>query len=374
MKKFVIVSTYPETGSKNIGDQLITTCLQKLVMDKVADAEFSIIWRADSWDNVKEAVFEADHVFFACLALRPNMHKNEYPYLGELVDSGIPFSVIASGTSLPVSKDTNIYEGFSHESISLLKKINDKSVVFTTRGVVSQEFCRRAGLNNAVFNGDVAFYDKKLDGLNFKQGAQCKKIVVSDPHRALGYIEAMHVLIDGLRAVFPDADIVVAQHGVNEVVEDFCRRNSIKVEKIYEDKYSGLKIYDEADLHVGFRVHAHVSALKRRKYSYLLEQDGRGCDYGATLERKISVPNYSFSKTPECSLKNLVKLLIGRPLAYREKASIAPVYQLLAMIRKDSEEGFLKFVGFEQQVVEFNRLTETSIKKVLGDAECSGNV
>lgn len=339
-------------------------------MDKVADAEFSIIYRADSWDNVKEAVLAADHVFFACLALRANMHKKQYPYLEELVDSGIPFSVIASGTDLPVSKDTNIYEGFSHESISLLKKINDKAVVFTTRGGVSQEFCKRAGLDNAVFNGDVAFYDKKIDEINFKQGAQCKNIVVSDPHRAAGYLEGMHVLIDGLKAIFPDANIVVAQHGVNKVVEDFCKKNSIQIEKIYEDKYSGLKIYEEADLHVGFRVHAHVSALKRKKYSYLLEQDGRGCDYGSTIERKISVPNYSYSKTPVYSVKNLVKLLIGRPLTFKEKASVAPVYELLAMIRRDSEEGFVKFIGLEQQILEFNRLTETSIKKVLGGAEC----
>ncbi|MDR5903018.1 polysaccharide pyruvyl transferase family protein [Halomonas icarae] len=374
MKNFVIVSTYPEQGSKNIGDQLITTCLKNLVSDLIPDAGFSVIWRADSWDNVKSTVLGADHVFFACLALRPNMHKNEYPYLGELVDAGIPFSVIAAGTDLPVDKDADIYAGFSDDSIRLLKKVNDRAAVFTTRGGVSQEFCLRIGLEKVIFSGDVAFYDQSLSEVKFEKGVECKKIVVSDPHRASCYIKPFKTLLDGLRDLFPEAEVVVAQHGVNKVIDDFCYENSIKTEKIYEDRYGGLKVYDEADLHVGFRVHAHVSALKRRKYSYLLEQDGRGCDYGSTLERKISVSNFIFPKNLAKNYKNLARLLLGRPLNYVALASVSPVHQLLAIIRHDSEDEFRKFAGLEDQILKFNRLNQGAIEKALGITESSGIV
>lgn len=365
MKKFVIVSTYPEQGSKNVGDQLITTCLKSLVLDKVSVAEFSVIWRAESWDNVKSAVLAADHVFFACLALRPYMHKKEYPYLKELVGSGIPFSVIAAGTGLQVEENIDIYSTFSPESIALLKDVNDKAVVFTTRGAISQDFCLKIGLDKAVFSGDVAFYDKRFDDLRFEKGFECKKIVVSDPHRPLCYLEPMKVLICGLRDLFPGAEIIVAQHGVNRTVDDYCAKNSIKTEKIYEDRFSGLKIYDEADIHVGFRIHAHVSALKRRKYSYLLEQDGRGCDYGVSINKKISVSNFLTSRSLVYSFKNLVKLLIGRPLAYKRLASVSSAYQLLSMIRQDSESEFQKFVGLENQILEFNHLNQGAIEKAL---------
>jgi hypothetical protein len=365
----VIVSTYPESGSRNIGDQLITSCLKNLITDNIPGAEFNVIWRADSWDNVKDIVLAADHVFFACLAIRPYMHKREYPYLEELVDSCVPFSVIAAGTAFPVSRNVNIYEGFSEESIRLLKKVNEHAAVFTTRGVLSQEFCQRAGLHKAVFNGDVAFYDNNLDGFVFDKYVDVKKIVISDPHRPLSYTESMEVLVDGLKSAFPNAEVLIAQHGVSKVVEEFCQRKSIRIEKIYENRYSGLNVYDEADLHVGFRVHGHVSALKRRKYSYLLEQDGRGCDYGATIQSKISIPNYQSSGIPVFSIKNLIKFFIGRPLTFKNKASVSPAHQVLALIKRDAEGGFAKFSGLEKQIMEFNRLTKNSIKKVLTNAK-----
>jgi len=362
MKNFVIVSTYPESGSKNIGDQLITTCLRTLLVDMVPDAKISVIWRALTWDTVKDIVLGADHVFFACLALRPKMHNQQYPYLNEVVDSGVPFSVIAAGTSLPVENDTVIYDGFSDETHKLLRKVNDKAVAFTSRGGLTQEFCIRAGMDKSVFGGDVAFYDTLYDELRFSKGVDCRRIIVSDPHRALCYLDSLKVLIYGLRDLFPEAELVIAQHGFNRTIDKFCLEQNIKTEKIYEDRYEGLKIYDWADLHVGFRVHGHVSALKRRKYSYLLEQDGRGCDYGATLERKISVQNFCYPSS-SCDFINLVKFLLRRPV--QKVASVSPVYQLLTIIRQDFENDFERFCGLERQIYEFNSLSLKAVKKAL---------
>jgi len=103
------------------------------------------------------------------------------------------------------------------------------------------------------------------------------------------------VLYEGLRETFPEADIVIAQHGVSQQIEAFANKEDIHLAQIYKKRHNGLDIYDDADLHVGFRVHGHVSSLTRRIYSYLLEQDGRGCDYGLSLERKMSVPNYMYA-------------------------------------------------------------------------------
>lgn len=365
MKRFVIISTYPAHGSKNIGDQLITSCLQNLVSDAISDAQFDVIWRADYWENVKKTVLEADHVFFACLALRQRMSENIYPYLQQVLDSGVPFSVVAAGTDLEVEKNDNIYEGFSDETISVLKTVNERSFFFTTRGVVTQEFCRYLRLSRATLGGDVAFYDKRFDDLKFNNNIEVKKIVVSDPHKPLDYLKPMQVLLEGLKNIFPSAEIVVAQHGLNKIVEDYCLKNSVKTVRIYEDRFNGLDIYDEADLHVGFRVHAHVSALKRRKYSYLLEQDGRGCDYGATLERKISVSNFLYPTRPVLTLKNLARFLSSRPVIYRRFASVSPVYQLLAIIREDSITGFEKFSGLEKQILSFSKINESAMRALL---------
>jgi hypothetical protein len=366
MKNFVIVSTYPESGSRNIGDQLITFCLKNLITDNIPGAEFSLIWRADSWDNVKDVVLAADHVFFACLAIRPNMHKNEYPYLDKIVNSDVRFSVIAAGTDLAVARDVDIYKEFSKECIQLLHEVNNRADAFSTRGGVSQEFCRRVGLDKARFSGDIAFYDKKYNGVVFEKNTEIRKIVISDPHRAAAYIKPMGILIDELRNAFPDAKLLVAQHGVSKEIEGLCETKNVKIVKIYAERYSGLDVYDQADLHVGFRVHGHVSALKRRKYSYLLEQDGRGCDYGVTIEKKVSLPCYSTGKYL-FSLTNLVKLIIGRPLTVKHEVSVSPAYQLMALIRRDVENGFERFLGLEEQIENFNKASEDTLRAVLKD-------
>jgi hypothetical protein len=363
-KNVVIVSTYPEHGSKNIGDRLITNKLKEL-LSEIGDYSYKIVWRAAPWAEVKDIVLFADHVFFACLAIRPNMHIDEYPYLTQVAESGVPFSVISAGTDLKVSDFESIFKGFSEGSIRALKLVNERAVSLTTRGYLSQEFCLNMGLKNFKFSGDVAFYNRVLNE-PFISNIDIKKIVISDPHRAELYIESFVCLHAGLRNQFPRAEIVVAQHGVNNVVDTFCKNNDIKTVKIYERPDKGLEIYDNADLHVGFRVHAHVSALSRKVYSYLLEQDGRGCDYGLTLNRKISVPCYK-QFSPRVSIKGILKFIVRGSSPFHPRVSISAAQQILSIIRQDSEQGFLKFEGLENQISGFTDSLYSTVRKSLAE-------
>ncbi|WP_111411714.1 polysaccharide pyruvyl transferase family protein [Billgrantia lactosivorans] len=361
-KKVVIIGTYPEHGSRNIGDQLITTCLTE-VIESLCDAKIDVIWRADQWTNVREKILKADHVFFACLAIRHQMHNKEYPYLKQIIESGIPFSVIAAGTSLPVHERSHLFSNISKDSLSLLLSINERAAVFTTRGVVTQEFCYHHGLKAAKLAGDVAFYSKQYAKRVFIEGKRINTIVISDPHHASAYLGAFRKLHANLSSMFPEARILVAQHGASDVVESFCREQNIECVKIYEHRYDGLGIYAEADLHVGFRVHGHVSALKRRVYSYLLEQDGRGCDYGLTLDKRISVPNYLMSN--KITLNNIAKSLLKRSSGQGAIASTVPADILTSMIRQDQVNGFAKFTGLEDQIESFNSNTYRSVQTAL---------
>jgi len=365
MKNIVIIGTYPEYGSKNIGDQLITNALCEIVKSQINDARIKIVWRAESWGKVESCLVNADHVFFACLAIRPFMHKKEYPYLERLVDSGVPFSVIASGTDLPVTSFGGVFSGFSGESISLLKKINSKATVLTTRGVLTQEFCNHHGLSNFKFSGDVAFYDSRFSNRSFRYNNEIRRVVISDPHRSDVYLDSLSALYKGMRSLFPSASILIAQHGIDERLVKFCTERDMRLIKIYNERDSGLDIYDEVDIHVGFRVHAHVSALKRRVYSYLLEQDGRGCDYGLTMRRKISIPNY-FGAKHSVVWRSASSLFLGRSL--RNKfcaASSVPAEEMIALIRNDASDGFEKFLGLEKEIEVFNENSISSVKEAL---------
>ena len=363
-RNIVIVSTYPEHGSKNIGDRLITNKL-KAAISRFGDYSFTVVWRADDWDSVKKKILCADHVFFACLAIRKNMDTQEYPYLKEVAKNNVPFSVISAGTDLKVNFLNSIFDGLSSDSRSLLSEVNNKSVVSTTRGYLTQEFCSKLELDRFEFSGDIAFFDDSVADVKFVKDGTIDKIVVSDPHRPRQYIIAFSRLVDGLKASFSNAKITVALHGVNPIVEEFCIKNKIDFVKIYEQPDTGLGLYDSADMHVGFRVHAHVSALSRRAYSYLLEQDGRGCDYGLTINRKISVPCYP-SLSSGLTLKAMVQRVIGRESSVSGAVSISPVEQILAMINADRRNGFDKFVGLEEQIESFNQLTLSAVGRALG--------
>ena len=45
----------------------------------------------------------------------------------------------------------------------------------------------------------------------------------------------------------------------------------------------GFKVYDDCDLHIGFRVHAHIYNLSNRHLSILIEEDGRGAGVNEAL-------------------------------------------------------------------------------------------
>lgn len=363
MKKVAIVSTYPAKGSRNIGDQLITDSLSKIIAS-CSDAEITIVWRADKWSNVSRAILDADHVFFACLAIRPKMEVDVYPYLNNILANNVAFSVISAGTDLSVNEGFGIYGGFSEQTCDVLRQVNDRASVFTTRGVLTQEFCDRIGLNKAYFSGDVAFYDERFNDRLFSVNQQVSRIIISDPHRPKAYLEAFRVLCDSVVELFPKAAISVALHGVNEPISRFCKTRGLETLSIYEDRHQGLDVYNDADLHVGFRVHGHVSALKRRKYSYLLEQDGRGCDYGLTLDRKITIPNY-LGGVPEVSLKNLVRYVLGRPLSKSSGCLIGPVEEMVALLKNDVRSGFVRFSSLEEQINGFNKKAVATVTTAL---------
>lgn len=360
MKNYIVVSTYPESGSKNIGDQLITNALIDCIKyQKGAEVTIKIIWRAADWSEVEFDFKEADVIIFACLAIRPNMVDVEYPYIKNLLSLDIPLAVVSSGTSLDVSGiEKGMFDYVSEKTREMLIDLDKKSLFFSTRGYLTQAFCRKLDLKNSRFSGDVAFFNKKNTVSKFKSNQTINKIVISDPHYSLDYISSFNTLYLGIRELFPSADIVIALHGNDPTVIKYAIENNIKYECIYEQKNEGLNLYDSADLHVGYRVHAHVSSLKRGMYSYLLEQDGRGCDYGLSIERKISVPNYRYPKT-------YMQRLLSRLLCVNIKnVSDSPAEQIVAMISEDKSRGFNKFNGLDVQISSFSESILEDISKL----------
>jgi len=354
--KYVVVSTYPRAGTQNIGDKLIERSTAAALTRIDPDARVEAVGRDAEWGEVGGAFDDVDHVIFACLAIRNRMAE-VYPFLERLLDIGCPVSAISAGTSLKPHLPDLYGKGFGAEDIALLRRFDGAAQVFTTRGALTQAFCARHGLGRAVLSGDIAFYDPRFDDRRFVPRDTVRRIIISDPHYAEDFADTFRRLAQGLAELFPEARIDCALHGVNPAIETLAREIGLGLRPIYLDPERGLDIYDEYDLHAGFRVHGHVSALQRRIPSYLLEQDGRGADYGLTLGRKISVPCYRAQLARK-----------GDEAGPRRAVPPSAAEFLCALIAGDAAERFGAFLGFEAIVSGFSARPFAAIAEICGAA------
>lgn len=359
MKRYLIVSTYPEHGSKNIGDYLITQSLVKAVKQvKGEEVSFDVVFREEKWAVVEPLLEGCAGVLFACLAIRDNMAEKEYPFLAKVLALNIPVSVIAAGTAVNLA-GSKIALNFTQQTRVLLEALDKQACVFTTRDYLTQTICRRLGLRNARFSGDIAFFNGSSEP-RFDVNRAIRRIAVSDPHHHNIFKDSFCVVIRGIKQLFPEAEIVVALHGVNPGVEETAKELSVPFKRIYENRENGLDFYNDVDLHVGFRVHAHVSALGRRKLSYLIEQDGRGAGYGLTINGRVSTPSFH---RPSATIMDRLRRKIG--MKSRDVGvSTVPAELILSLIENDRDSNFKKFLHLESQLNEFDQNIIESIAKI----------
>jgi hypothetical protein len=348
--KYLIISTYPKSGSQNVGDKLIETSTIAAFTSQEKDAEFRVVWREEKSDQVEPSLEWCDAVVFACFAIRPKMNKI-YPLIDILLKSQKPIIVISAGTSLNITSRSGVKSEFNSQSLETLRKIEKQCILFSTRGRLSQFFCEINDLKKSVYTGDVAFFDKRFNLRKFER-KKIERNIVSDPHREDLYFNHTELLINGLHERFPNADIAFAIHGNNSPgFIQIAKKHSLVVHECFKDPEVGLDVYDTCDLHVGFRVHGHVSALKRRKYSYLLEQDGRGVDYGLSLSPKISVPAFSVTAAPS-RVRRLFRHLPFITTKVNPYVPASSVAQILSLLDRDIATEFSSFMNLEAEIVE----------------------
>lgn len=175
----------------------------------------------------------------------------------------------------------------------LLKKIESVSDTLSCRDWCTADMLREKGFCTEM-HGCPAWYDLKyIDKTNISFPKDIKKICISDPkdpwHERAG-IE----VVEWVKKRFSNAEIIFVYHrGIEENtrLESYLKQEHISYVDISDD-YKGFSIYDECQLHVGFRVHAHIYNLSHRKLSLLIEEDGRGAGVNETLGFK-SIHAYS---------------------------------------------------------------------------------
>lgn len=122
-----------------------------------------------------------------------------------------------------------------------------------------------------------------------------KKICISDPGNPINLNQSL-LIVKYVRKNYPSTRVVYVFHrGIPtendsnqkraNVYSDFIKELS-KLGVEYKDiSYSdnGFSTYNDCDLHIGYRVHAHIYNLSIRNISILIEEDGRGTGVNEAL-------------------------------------------------------------------------------------------
>ena len=137
--------------------------------------------------------------------------------------------------------------------------------------------------------GCPAWYDLALvnNTTLSDNGWNLKKICISDPANPKNYY-LVKTLIEKMHELFSQAKITFVFHrAVQSDMEVELGKKLLEYEYVDVKRLSSsvesFSLYNRCDLHIGFRVHAHIYNLSQRKKSILIEEDGRGAGVNEVL-------------------------------------------------------------------------------------------
>lgn len=302
---------------KNAGDFLITQRAKELLEDVFPKAEISVYIR-----NLKltlSQVKEIRGMDVIVLAGGPcykwDLYPQSIPLVDDLSDLKPPMFILGGGWYGNTTSSAEIWNyKFSESSKKLLERVQNDTNILGCRDYYAIKVLRANGLKTGLMTGCPAWYDiARIDKrLYFPQ--EIKKIAISDPADVFHFGAQSLDIARLLRRKFPKAEIVYLFHrGIKADAYTDARtaerinslRRNLREIQIpsfdiaYSDK--GFEKYDDCDLHVGHRVHAHIYNLSQRHCSILIEEDARGAGVNEALGL-WSIKAYSRKKEIQSSL------------------------------------------------------------------------
>ncbi|MFT7155828.1 MAG: hypothetical protein ACI8Q1_000831 [Parvicella sp.] len=295
MKYFVTLTG----GKNNAGDFLIKhrahSLLSKLRPDR-ALKDF------DAWRLIDEEKLEVINNSEALLLTGgPSLQKNMYPGIYNLGDDldKIKVPIISLGIGWKsLNGDWKDIENYpmSSTSMTLIKKMGEHSYNNSVRDYHTMHVLQNFGVSNVRMTGCPALYDSDFIETPLQSGAQ-KKVKFS---LGVGFIKSKRMnevfkkLILSLNKRFEQSDYeVIFHHSVsssflktpgaskklylkNVEFLDWLKENGIKYRDISGSAENLMDCYKDCDLHIGYRVHAHIFMTSISKPSILIAEDGRG--------------------------------------------------------------------------------------------------
>jgi Polysaccharide pyruvyl transferase len=295
------------TGSKNnAGDFLIKYRAKQLFQVIRPDRNLVDI---DAWkerdDQILKTFNEAQAIILmGGPALVPDMYPRVYNVLGDIDDIKVPIVTMAVGwRAFPGEWAQTYGYTFSEPSLKLLKRIESSGFQSGVRDYHTLNVLLHNGFRSFVMTGCAALNDLDFIGKLYPEKPVVNKVAFSlgvaftrnEEHAA-----AFKKIATGLRDKYKSKQFDVAfHHSLDEAKfhEAYKRRSKGRPSHFYErhveftrwlqregisfTDISGsaenlINYYNQVDLHVGYRVHAHIYMSSVNRLSLLISEDGRG--------------------------------------------------------------------------------------------------
>jgi hypothetical protein len=290
------------TGSKNnAGDFLIKYRAKKLFSKIRPDRE---IVDLDAWKPFDTSTLELVNNSKALIllggpSLQAHMYPGIYALTSSLDDIKVPITSMGIGWKSISGNWQDSYDyPLSSETLKLLKKVASSRLPFSVRDFHTYNVLAFKGFDNILMTGCPAYYDLNFIGNGYTLPKMLNKVAFS---LGVSFIESssmereMKSQILGLKKYFKDSMFeVVFHHGLDPntflnthgAKKEHNRRHNkfaqwLKSKDISYIDISGsadnlVNYYSGVDLHIGYRVHAHIFMNSISKMSILIAEDGRG--------------------------------------------------------------------------------------------------
>lgn len=361
---YTILSTFPSHSSGNVGDKLLEEQAKSLIEKETGVTDFNVYFRGRDFSGDKEKLNESNAVILPAFAIREPIHPDTYALTEDLNDIDVPLIPLASNWSnYPGDEICNKNLKYSSDTISFIKRLESQPELdcLTTRDAYTKNILERHGFKDVTLVGDLGWYHEDYLGEPMRIPNSIEKVVMTTPHNS-HYLSQAEKLMDLLMSEFPDATLICSFH--SSLSSSDRKLRSMAKERGFEIALSShntrnLEFYDSCDLHVGYRLHGHISFLRRRLPSVLIGEDGRGNGFNATLgiggfqstDRKLSHRSASvvelFSNSlPGKGIDSIFSGTFGIPNIH--KRLIAPAdmtvpERIIQFLREEQANGFATY-------------------------------
>lgn len=288
------------TGSKNnAGDYLIKFRAKQLFAKLRPDRK---IIDMNGWETMTQLNLEVINESKALIlmggpALVEDMVPRVYGLANALEKIKVPIVMMGIGWKSQKGnwEDTYNYK-LNAKTYELIQKVNHSGYISSVRDYHTLNALRFNNCDNVLMTGCPAYYDQNHIQTEFIP-KENKKVAFS---LGVSFIESpsmfklMKENILACQALFSDkAFEVVFHHSLNRekfssayqsashhvkkhnMFADWLEENNIKYSDISGSAENLMNYYSEIDLHIGYRVHAHIFMNSIGKKSILISEDGR---------------------------------------------------------------------------------------------------